>query len=85
MRERLGLAPEVEGVVVTQVSPGSPADAKEIEPGDVIESVDSKPVREPRQVLDALRKARALGGRGVLLLIARGDEQLFVAVPLATS
>jgi serine protease Do len=84
-RERLNLEGEVEGVLVTQVTPQSPADEKGIEPGDVIVSVNQEPVREPRQLIEAVRKAGSAGDKQVLLLILRDGQQRFEAVPLATS
>ena len=84
-RARLGLRDEVDGVVVAQVEPDSPADRKGIRPGDVILGIDGKPVEEPRQVVDGLQRAQAEGDRVVLLLIMRNGEQIFEAVPLASS
>ena len=84
-RARLGLKDEANGVVVAQVEPDSPADRKGIRPGDVILSIDGKPVEEPRQVVDGLQRAQAEGDRVVLLLIMRNGEQIFEAVPLASS
>lgn len=84
-RERLNLEGEVEGVLVTQVTPESPADEKGIEPGDVIVSVNQQPVKEPRQLIEAVRKAGSAGEKQVLLLIVRDGQQRFEAVPLATS
>ena len=71
--------------MVTQVQPDSPADQKGVRPGDVIVSVDRKPVREPGQVAEAVRVAHAEGDQAVLLLIDREGRQMFTAVPLATS
>ncbi len=48
-------------------------------------SIDGKPVEEPRQVVDGLQRAQAEGDRVVLLLIMRNGEQIFEAVPLASS
>ncbi|HEX8375183.1 MAG TPA: PDZ domain-containing protein, partial [Geminicoccaceae bacterium] len=84
-RERLNLEGEVEGVLVTQVTPESPADEKGIEPGDIIVSVNQQPVKEPRQLVEAVRKAGTAGDKQVLLLILRDGQQRFEAVPLATS
>jgi serine protease Do len=85
LRQQLGLAADVEGVVVAEVSPDSAAAAKDIEPGDLILAIGQTPVRELRDALDALRQAGAGGSRSVLLLMARGDQQFFTALPLPTS
>ncbi len=84
-RQQLGIEQQVDGVVVTEVTPDSPAETKGIQPGDIIMSVDQKAVRDPREVAEAVRKARADGKSTVLLLIMREGQQLFEAVPLATS
>jgi serine protease Do len=84
-RARLDLEGAVEGVLVTRVVPESPAAGKGIEPGDVILSVNQQAVREPRQVIDMVRKASAEGEKAVLLLVMRDGQQRFEAVPLATS
>jgi serine protease Do len=84
-REQLGIKEKVDGVVVTQVQPDSPADQKGLQPGDIIMSVDQKAVKDPKQVADALKKARADGDQTVLLLIMRNGQQIFEAVPLAAS
>jgi hypothetical protein len=42
-------------------------------------------VREPRQLIEAVRKAGTAGDKQVLLLIVRDGQQRFEAVPLATS
>ena len=77
MAESLGLE-KSEGVVVTAVEPGSAADEAGIRRGDVILEVDRKAIRN----LDEYKKAIAgtRKGRGVLFLVRRGDNTLFLAL-----
>jgi serine protease Do len=66
-----------EGVVVTSVETGSPADTGGIQPGDVIREVNRQRVRS---LADFERVARGLkGGDRVTLLLQRGQTALFVA------
>ncbi|HEX7231896.1 MAG TPA: PDZ domain-containing protein, partial [Candidatus Binatia bacterium] len=77
MAESLGLE-KSEGVVVTAVEAGSAADEAGIRRGDIILEVDRKTVRN----LDEYKKAIAgtRKGRGVLFLVRRGDNTLFLAL-----
>lgn len=84
-RQQMGLDSDVQGVLVTQVQPGGPAEAKGIQAGDIIVSVDRKPVREPKEVVAAIRKAHESGAKSVLLYVSRDGNERFEAVPLATS
>ena len=68
-----------------RVVPGGPAEAKGLQAGDVILSIDRKPVSEPADVVAAVRKAHESGAKSVLLYVARDGNERFEAVPLATS
>ena len=46
-RQQLGLDGEKKGVLVTDVVAGGPAEAKGLQAGDVILSIDRKPVAQP--------------------------------------
>jgi serine protease Do len=85
LRGQLGLDKEVDGVVVTDVMPDSPAETKGIQSGDIIMSINQEQVQEPRQVAEAVREAQKAGEESVLLLIVRNGQQIFEAVPLAAS
>jgi serine protease Do len=76
--ERLGIAPDTKGVVVTSVDPGSPADDAEIHAGDVIREVDRKPVASP-EAFDKAIAARKTG-KPLLVLVQRGDSTLFITI-----
>ena len=84
-REQLGLDADQQGVLITEVVPGGPAEAKGLQAGDVILSIDRKPVSEPADVVAAVRKAHESGAKSVLLYVARDGNERFEAVPLATS
>ncbi|HXV81174.1 MAG TPA: Do family serine endopeptidase, partial [Candidatus Binatia bacterium] len=75
--ESLGLE-KTEGVVVSAVDPGSAADEAGIRRGDVILEVDRKPIPN----IDEYKKAIAgiSKGKGVLLLVRRGESTLFLAL-----
>jgi serine protease Do len=75
----LGLPSDVNGAVVANVEPGSPADEKGIRPGDVITRVNQKPIGSVGDAVAALNSARD-AKESALLLVRRGDAQRFVAL-----
>jgi serine protease Do len=84
-RAQLGLEQGQQGVLVTSVVPGGPAEAKGLQPGDVILSIDREPVSRPSDVVAGIRKAHETGAKSVLLFVSRNGNERFEAVPLATS
>ena len=77
MAQSLGLE-EVTGVVVTQVTPRSPAAEAGIRRGDVIQEVNRKPVEDVEVFGKAIEEAKKQ--ESILFLIRRGENNLFVTV-----
>jgi serine protease Do len=74
---RLGVAPGTRGLVISSVRPDAAAARAGLRPGDVLLSVDRKPVTSAR---DALQQLAASRPGGHLLLIQRGDSTAFVVL-----
>ncbi|MDR6663974.1 DegQ family serine endoprotease [Rhizobium sp. 1399] len=85
VRQQLNLPHSVAGAVVANVNPDKSAAAAGIQPGDVIVSVNDKPVHDARDVKTAVADAGKSGRKSVLLLIERGGNKTFVAVPFAAA
>jgi serine protease Do len=81
-RQAMELPDDLEGAVVTDVQPGSPAAEKGLQRGDVILEADHQKVTEPGSVADAVREAAERGDQTILLLVKRDGQDRFVAVPL---
>ena len=72
---------ERDGVVVTDVVPGSGADDAGLTRGDIIKEVNDVPVKNEEEYQSAIEKARTKNPKKpVVLLLKRGDSTLFVAV-----
>jgi serine protease Do len=81
-RGRYEIAPDVNGAVVTSVEPGGPAAEIGIRSGDVMSGVDGQRVSSADQVVRLVEAERRSGRKAVLLLIQRGEDIQFVAVPI---
>jgi S1-C subfamily serine protease len=66
------------GLLVIEVHPGSPADQVGIQPADVIREVNQRPVSNVKDFERATRQARR--GDRILLLVQRGDNEVFFAL-----
>ena len=77
---QLNLPRGTQGVVIQSVDPNGPAAQAGLQAGDVIQQVNRQPVRSPDDIRGLLAKA---GDRPPLLLINRGGQTIFVAVPLS--
>ena len=75
---QLNLPPETTGVVVTDVTAGSPAQEAGVRRGDLIQEVDRKPITTVVQFQRAIQQA---GNQAVLLLINREGQHLYTVVP----
>ncbi|NMG19631.1 HhoA/HhoB/HtrA family serine endopeptidase [Brasilonema bromeliae] len=64
--------PEINGVLVMQVVPNSPAAAAGIRPGDVILQVDGQPITKGTQLLDIVEASRV--GQQLQLKVQRGNR-----------
>ncbi|MFQ5994249.1 MAG: DegQ family serine endoprotease [Acidiferrobacterales bacterium] len=76
--ERLGLPPDAQGVVVTDVDPTSSAAAAGIRPGDVITEINRKPIQgveDYKQITAQLNK-----DDDPLLLVRRRGGKFFVVI-----
>jgi serine protease Do len=77
---KLGPAEDGAGVQVTEVTPDSVADQQGLKPGDVILEIGGAEVNGPADVKQALKEA---GKSRVLMLVRSGENQRFLALPLA--
>ena len=76
MREQLGLPASTRGVVISELDPNSPAAQAGLQPGDVIESINRRPVNS---ATDFVRFAAEAKGR-TLVRINRQGEGVFVVI-----
>ncbi|MEE2861350.1 MAG: DegQ family serine endoprotease [Paracoccus sp. (in: a-proteobacteria)] len=73
---------ETEGLVITGVDPESAAAEKGLAAGDVITEANQQSVATVADLEARIEEAREAGRRSVLMLIRRGGEPLFLALPL---
>ena len=82
-RQSMNLPQDLNGVMVTDVQPGSPAAEKGLQRGDVIVEADRHEVSDPAMVAKAVQNATERGDESILLLVKRDGQDRFVAVKLA--
>ena len=75
--ESLGLD-RAQGVVITMVEPGSPAEEAGLRPRDVIVEIDRKSILKLSDYQKAVTRIKK--GKGVLFLVRRGETTLFLAL-----
>ncbi|GAA0591386.1 Do family serine endopeptidase [Paenochrobactrum glaciei] len=71
-----------DGVVITNVNPDSDAADRGIRSGDVIASVNNKPVKTVKDINNAIAEAVKSGRKAVLLQLQNNDQSRFVALPV---
>ncbi len=86
-RKSLGVEKDVNGVVVAAIAPDSPLAGLGLERGDVIESIDQKPVKTPQQAAALLNQARHEKGRekSLLVLLNRHGVNQYIALSVENS
>src|SRR5579863_864858 len=72
-RQQLQADDSLQGALVEQVTPGSPADNAQLQPGDVITEVNRQPVRSAADVQKALSSV-AKNGDALVLVWSRGGS-----------
>jgi serine protease Do len=83
LRDQFKLGSDAKGVVITKVDSGSPAQDKEIKPGDLILQVGQQVVTSPDDVTKRLDDLKKTGTKQALLLLSNAQGELhFVALAL---
>ncbi|WP_431284925.1 DegQ family serine endoprotease [Humitalea sp. 24SJ18S-53] len=82
LRERFSIRPERNGVVITEVTPGSPAAERELRPGDVIVEVQQERVTTPQELSERVERLRRQNRASALFLIEGAQGQRWVPLRL---
>lgn len=78
LAQQLGLNPDEQGVVISGVAPGSPAEEAGLQPGDVVKEVNRQEIQNLNDYNQALEKAKQ--DKSLLLVIKRGGTTHFVVL-----
>ena len=81
-RAKFKLAATIQGVLVSDVSPDSPAADKNFRPGDVIVEVQSQKVKNPGEVESRIAADIKAGRKVELMLVNRGGDSTYVGLRL---
>ncbi len=79
-RQQFKLAANVQGVLVTDVAPDSPAAEKNIRAGDVIVEVQNQPVHSPDDIVKRVDADAKAGKKVEIMLVNRSGDLTFVAL-----
>ncbi|GAB0113662.1 Do family serine endopeptidase [Acidisoma sp. C75] len=80
LRSQLGVPDGMNGAVVAEVRPNSPADQAGIQQGDVVLGVNSATISSPNQAATAIRAALQNDHGAVALRILRQGQPIYVAI-----
>jgi serine protease Do len=79
-RQQLNVPADVHGAAIADVRPGSPAEDAGLQPGDVVQEVNRKPVTSAEQFASAVHATPA--GKDILLLVwSKGNSSFRVVHP----
>jgi serine protease Do len=81
LRQQLGIPRSIQGVIVVQVDPHSPA-ARDIAPGDIIESINGRRVSDAREAAAILNEATRSPRKTALILINRQGVERYLGLDL---
>jgi serine protease Do len=81
-RDKFQLNADQKGVVITDVTPNSPAAERGLKPGDVIVEVQQEPVANPADVQTRVDSQRKQSRKSVLMLIQSQDGLRWVPLSL---
>jgi serine protease Do len=84
-RDKFQIGKDQKGVVITEVTPGTPAADKGLKAGDVIVEVQQEEVSSPSDVQDRVERVRKTARQTVLMLIQTSDGLRYVPLPLKDS
>ena len=82
LRQRFSLKPEQRGVVIVEVTPGTPAAERELRPGDVIVEVQQQRVTTPAEVQEQIERLRRQDRNVGLFAVENASGQRFVPLRL---
>lgn len=82
MRDDMGLAAGLTGVLVRSVETGSDAEGKGVRAGDVITEAGQEPVATVAEIEAQLQAARDAGRRTLLLMVRSSGDPRFVALAI---
>src|SRR6202011_2749295 len=85
LRRELHTGKEVQGVVITQVDPGSAAAEVGLNEGDVVVAIDQQPVKTPQEAAAKLKEAAGSPKKSALLLLNRHGVTQYVGVNLSAN
>lgn len=77
MAQRYGLSRK-EGVIVSQIEPGSPGEEAGLRAGDIIQEINRAPIKTINDYTSAVKKNKA--GENVLFLVKRGENSLWIVL-----
>ena len=82
LRDRLGLDPSAEGLIVLNVDPSSEAYTKGLVEGDLITEAGQQHITRLQDIEDRIKDAKDAGRKSILLLVRRGGDPRFVALSI---
>jgi serine protease Do len=83
LRTELGIADDVQGIVITAVDPASAAGEKGLQPGMVITEAGQNPVTSIADFEARVAEAKEAGRKSLLILVKVGENSQFLALPIS--
>jgi serine protease Do len=82
LKQQLGLPAKTEGLLIAGVEYDGEAAAKGLAQGDIITEANQQKVGSLETLASAIKAAKAAGKAHLLLKLQRGEDVLFMTLPL---